>query len=298
MNIFKKFGLTSRFLIWFLGIAIVGIGITTFVSYNNSKQTIEAGIINKLNLAAGTNERKIIAYFIEEARVLDALAINKNLQDMKDPVIMQQEIDEAFKHLVSGGVTEIFLMDKNGKILVSSDASHNGMDKKTDDYFTGTINSKGVHVKDLYKSDTTGRVEFVVSMPIVGHDASEKIGVVAARINPGVNGDQNIGVLSERLGGTALFADLAHDAEILGKTGDVYIVNSEGYLMTPSRFKGQDAILKEKAQSQQVKDCLQGKDGFGIVKDYRGIEVYGSYSSQETHDKLGKNWCIISEQSG
>mgnify|MGYP001619892312 CR=1 FL=1 len=95
--------------------------------------------------------------------------------------------------------------------------------------------------------------------------------------------------------GLLLFGRTKRRFEKIGKTGDVYIVNAEGLMMTNSRFTGAEAILKAKADSQEVKDCLQGKESIGFVKDYRGIEVLGSYFTKEIQEELGKKWCVVSE---
>ncbi len=278
-NIKSRFGLTARFLFWFLGITVVCVGVVAYMAYSASRKNLENAEINSLVTISKANESKIIAYFDSRKRVMMALANNKYFQDMKDLPVIQQEVNESYNSLKSGGVvTEIFLMDKDGKIIASSDSANVGADKKNDDYFAGVIKSNDFYIKDLNKS-SNGQTEFVVSVPIYSQDSTTLVGVLA-----------------ERLGTAGLYADLATNANLVGKTGDVYLVNDNDLAMAPTRYGGVGAVLNTKVDTQNVQDCLQGKEYAGLGKDYRGQDVFGSYSSQEVKKTLNKNWCVVTEK--
>jgi PAS domain S-box-containing protein len=88
-------------------------------------------------------------------------------------------------------------------------------------------------------------------------------------------------------------ADITVDAVALslygsrfGWTGNVYLVNREGYFLWPSRFTErsvQKELVKKQAQLELrvdtfgVRKALGGNPGAGIYYDYRGREVLGAY---------------------
>ena len=69
----------------------------------------------------------------------------------------------------------------------------------------------------------------------------------------------------------------------LGKTGEIYVLNRHGYMLTASRFIN-DTFLKLKVDTENARKCLEDLGKLGkkthahkafVEKDYRGIEVLG-----------------------
>lgn len=200
MNIFKHFSLTARFLLWFLGVALISIITVAYLSYNSAQQSLVNQEIKALQSFGESTEQSISTYFQDRGRIMESIAVNSNIQKMEDKVLITGELNEAFNNLKQSGASEIFLMDMNGKVIASTDPKNVGLDKKTDDYFTGAIEAKDAHVKDLYKSSTTGRVEFVVSVPVFAHDNNGNLnGVLAQRVGAASNTGQEVGVVAERM---------------------------------------------------------------------------------------------------
>jgi HAMP domain-containing protein len=94
----------------------------------------------------------------------------------------------------------------------------------------------------------------------------------------------------------------------IGKTGETYLINGYGYMLTESRFaedlKGHHRINKRSAlelkivdprtdiMTKGVRECLKGSEGFdadGYV-DYRGINVLGFW-----HWMPDYGWGVIAE---
>jgi len=89
----------------------------------------------------------------------------------------------------------------------------------------------------------------------------------------------------------------------LGKSGDVHIIGSDKLLRTETRVnieaklqntdaKIESAVLVEKIDNANVDSALNGKTGFGIVTDERGVEVYSAYTPFEF---LGTKFALIAE---
>lgn len=272
-------GLTIRLLSWFLGISFVSIAIIAFLSNNFSQKSLETASLHTLSALAQSNEQKIINFFDSRQKVMLAISSSSNIQNMEDASIIQSELEKAFDNLKDGGVSGILLLNKDGKIIASSDKTNIGLNKKDNDYFLGAISKKGFYIKDLYQSETTGGLVFSLSIPL---------------FSDGENAFT--GVLVEHIDSSILYTDILSDEKFLGETADIYLVNSEGYLMTPNIIEGEDAILKTKLDTQAVKDCVKGLEFFGLVKDNSGVNVFSSYSSVNLRETLGKDWCVVVEQ--
>ncbi len=78
----------------------------------------------------------------------------------------------------------------------------------------------------------------------------------------------------------------------MGESGETYIVGSDFLMRSDSRFSKESTILKTKVESETVKQALDGKTGFQIVPDYRGIPVYSAHEPIDFH---GTRWAIMAE---
>ena len=63
----------------------------------------------------------------------------------------------------------------------------------------------------------------------------------------------------------------------LGQTGETFLVNSRGLMLTESYFKGESTILKEHLDGRNIKVKFQEKKGHRVVTDYRGAQALSSF---------------------
>ncbi len=158
-----------------------------------------------------------------------------------------------------------------------------------------TTNQVTVSVADraYFKQAMQGQV--VVSDPVISK-ATGNIVVVAAA--PIYQDDKIVGVA----GGTVTTETLVKGlrAAQLGATGEAYLINREGYFITPSRFTDdlkRAGKIKERAELELTVDtvaaraALAGKSGVGEYTTYRGARVLGAYRPIE-----GLGWALIAEQ--
>jgi len=163
----------------------------------------------------------------------------------------------------SGSTYEIFLLNRDGKIVASSDSGKIGLDRASDDYFQG--GKKGTHIKGPYISATTGEKSLAVSAPVMDEKEGKLLGVVVARVTP----DMINGILTDRTG--------------LGSTGESYLVDKNSYMITPSRYV-KDTFLKQQIDTENIRKTdkrvkISGDIGEPYMPvrgtDYRGITVWG-----------------------
>ncbi len=78
----------------------------------------------------------------------------------------------------------------------------------------------------------------------------------------------------------------------LGQTGETFLVNSRGLMLTESYFKGQSTILKEHLDGRNIKVKFQEKKGHRVVTDYRGAKALSSF---EVFEFLGSRWLVVAK---
>jgi PAS domain S-box-containing protein len=86
---------------------------------------------------------------------------------------------------------------------------------------------------------------------------------------------QFLGVVAIRLP-IAQMSELMMDKTGLGETGEVIVINKDGWMLTDSRFSKESTILKRQINTRPSETVLAGKTATLIALDYRGIEIIAS----------------------
>ncbi len=80
--------------------------------------------------------------------------------------------------------------------------------------------------------------------------------------------------------------------EDLGQTGETFLVNKKGLMLTESYFKGQSTILKKRLDNKNIKMKFTQNKGHRIVTDYRGSLALSSF---EVFKFLGATWLVVAK---
>ena len=78
----------------------------------------------------------------------------------------------------------------------------------------------------------------------------------------------------------------------LGRTGETFLVNDKGLMLTESYFKGNSTILKQHLDDRNIKPKFEEKKGHRIVTDYRNQRALTSF---EVFPFLGTRWLIVAK---
>jgi len=267
------------------GLALTAIAGSAFytISVNNLKDAIFRHLettaeSRALQIETFLNMQKERIIQLSQRIVLENF-LRSNQQDPDYRVkfdMVEKGLERAEK--VSEYMYEVFVLNAKGKTVASSDRSKIGLDKSTDAYFLGAKSEP--YVKDAYLSKTTGQKSIAVSAPIKDRETKALLGVAVGRVN-----------LSK-------LDEITACRTGLGKTGDTYVLNRHGYMITPSRFTN-NTFLKLKVDTENARKCLEDLRRFGkkpheheafVYADYRGIEVLG------VHDHIPEmQWGILAE---
>ena len=269
---------------------ITGAVLTTVagaIYYTISRNNLQNAIFEHLKTAARSRAHHIETFLdmqkerimqLSQSIVLESfLRSNEQDQDYMDKLdIAERRLKRTEK--ISEYVYEVFVLNAKGKAIASSDKDKIGLDRRADDYFLGA--KSGPYIKDAYFSKTTGQKSIAISAPITDRETKALLGVVVGRIN------------------LSMINKITADRTGLGKTGEIYLLNKHGYMITSSCFE-KDTFLKLKVDTENTRKCLEDYKKFGatpheheplIYTDYRGVKVLG------LHDHIPETqWGLFAE---
>lgn len=78
----------------------------------------------------------------------------------------------------------------------------------------------------------------------------------------------------------------------LGRTGEVFLVNKQYFMLTDSRFTGESTILRRNLSQENIEWKFLKKKGNTIVIDYRGFRALSSF---EVFPAFGSEWLLVAK---
>lgn len=257
----------------FILIFVTGI-VTITSSYIVSKQMIESGIYHHLEMMTISRMRHIETWLNKEIEQVKIFAGNRDFLDAFTTQNFASAI-EKIKTLIANydSISQISILNKFGEVVVSS---HSAIDS-TNHAEIFASGKKDVYIRDIHISPLGTKV-ITISAPVLVKDAFAGILIV------------DIAVEQE------LYEIILHRHE---KTDEMYLINKDGYMITPSRFID-DTFLKLKVDSLKARECIEQSKAaktakidspkMEIYKDYRGQLVMGMYRTIKP-----VNWCLLAE---
>ncbi len=176
---------------------------------------------------------------------------------------------------------ELVCIDLHGKVIASSNAQLVGADAASwtefrmgrESYYPGVIAGDPVQ----------GLVHWRMSAPVRDEAASATLGVVVVDFDPGALNALTTGkrVLSEGAG-TQSFR--------MGDTGETYIVNTNGVLLTELRF-ATGGVMSRRIDTEPIRAARERhEEMLAVYRDYRGVDVTGATAI--LHDM---GWILVTE---
>ena len=272
----------------FITVSIVATIAGVYTYHSSAEVILEKQVHNHLNSVAESRAAHIETSLDEEKRI--TLQLSKSV--VVERLLLSNKTDEEYNDRLSEVITrlknsasineeiyDIFILDTNGIVIASNIGERIGLDRSDDDYF---INGRdGIHVKDIYYSRfSEGTPSLAVSAPFLDDKSNTLLGVVVIRFNL----DPLDYILTDRTG--------------LGETGETYLINKDGYMITSSRFVN-DTFLKQKIDTPESRECYELSGEGEIEKEE--IRHYESYYGEMvigTHYRIEEmSWCLLAEIS-
>lgn len=287
----KNFKLRTRLIILALLVGALPILTISFVTLNASTAELEDAVLKSNSVFSTLTQENLNTFFDDVLSNGNVLANSDTLQ--RSIKTLTNEKSTTFdKNLAYAGIqtlmstaaeeyqfTDIFVTDDQGTVLYSTNYADiiEGGDLSERDYIQSALKGKQ-HFSDLFYSDFVDSNIVVLGTPV-------KFGTVSST---------PIGTLNI-LFTQDVINDTVHDGiERLGESGDSYLVNKDGLLLTETRLGSytEDAALKATVDTyatQMIKQAIENKDfefsETELYDDYLGNSVYGSYSVVRMGDK-------------
>ncbi len=260
--------ITTKISLSFYAVTVICTLAALFFLYFTARQLLRTTGAN-LETAARSQTKHIETYLsmlkttaeqLAENMILENLLNlpdNGNLQQTREFALAMQNLRDADE--ANPSVHEFLLLNKAGRVVASSNEKDVGSNQSMDASFLG--GQDGSFVKDAYYQERMQQPMISVSAPLVGSQNDEFLGVLVARVT-----------LDDLWNITS-----AHTK--FNESGEIYIVNKHGLLITPSRFL-KDTFLKRKINTEEVRQAFLHKDTrfiANILADYRGKQVLGAH---------------------
>jgi len=283
-NIISR-SMKAKLIVLSLAISIVPLVIVSAISYVSARNALRNGFIESFTAISQGKEESLTRYLRTKTKVTKSFAtdifirttLEKIEQHGADASLLTAELNRYLsedKSQIDSDVEMTSVLNTEGKIIASTENFLIGEDKSRDAYF---VEGKSrLYIKDPYMS-STGKACIAVSMPIVGKSSNSIIGVIVNRYEI----KEIDRILADRSG--------------MGETGETYIVNKDGYMVSDSKFT-KDTFLKQRVDSEPVKLFQsQQKEMTGIYKDYRNNVVLGASNGTDLDKEFDLSWVIIAE---
>ena len=290
----KKFALhrsiAGRLLIWFLLISLVPYALITTLTVRSASRSLEDSVHDNLTQIAASKAVELETYCRERLADVTILAgqtvfINAaiRLTSTQEQFSVSQTDGILMESADAAGFVQMFLIDPKGKILFSAKPNFTNEES----ILTGTLASTELAAgfersRTLLQSELSG-FQIYASSPQP----------LAFLTCPILKDGRVIAVLAGGLGPERIWRILA-DMSGLGNTGEIVVgerIGNDVLVTAPLRsdpnsaFRRKLSLVNSSAKGSQqgatqvipVAMGASGNRGYGIVTDYRGIEVAASW---------------------
>jgi signal transduction histidine kinase len=283
MKVLLQSKLGRRLLMMFLLLALPVIAAGWF-AIHSATAALDQQTHAALRAASDGAEAQLREFLLNLERVTKSLGrdleIRESLRAANGQQANMAEILERVRE-TAPETQEVLCLNPEGLVVASSTKELVDINLSGADYF-----ERGQRLYcpgDVTREEITGRLQWRMSAPVIDTASKRLLGVVALGIDPAA--------LSFLTSGQRVLHEGADTQSFrIGLSGETYIVNRSGFLLTTSRFTP-DSILRTRVNTEPIRVAIQqGKEMIGDYPDYRGVSVNGA--SAILRD-LG--WVLITE---
>ncbi len=267
----------------FLILSLVTISIVGYTTFNQARESLKESIFERLNFAGKLKENELNYLVLDQRKNILALAelpeINnqakillttkKSTPEYKSAQIsLQTSLTSFATNLTS--LQEIFILTRSGRILVSSNSSKVSKYQPLVQYSEVTKSSTDNLISNFYRSAETGKPMITFATPILSENG-KKLGLFATHLN------------LERID------TIIREQADLGETAETYLVGNIGsslsrrnVFVSATKFGSEE--FPDGIESKAINAVMNGKNGKGLYKNYRWVQVIGVYRWLKYHD--------------
>ena len=282
MNRWKQ-SLIVQMVGYFLLLSFVTVSSICFVAFWQARAALETSILKQLTLTADLKEDELNRWIDDQREEINTLI---NLPEVKKlaPLLLQAQPSPAAAQLTASfktiadqhsSIDEILLLTNGGRVISSTHPPSEGTYESLVQYSYLPV-GKNPFYPNFYLSLLSGRPRMTFASPILDRN-NRQIGVLALHLNLSRIDE----VIRKRPG--------------LGSTGETYLVGNtlpnqggdlELYNIFVSGGPSDSTSLptQQGIRSDGIAQAARGREGSGIYRNYRGVEVIGAYRWLDKND--------------
>ena len=279
--------ITNKISLSFFIMAITLTGVVASISYMIARVSLQKAIFGHLSTTVQSRAYHVETFLAVNKEAIKQLAqsivIKRLLMTDKEDTTYEQRFNDVMHRIgdtvkVAEYFYDLFVLDKNGITIASDEEADIGKDESSDSYF---LEAKLISfTKDIYVSKLKKRRTLAFSMPLVDSRTGKFLGVVVARSSlEGLN-------------------KIITNKTDLGKTGEIYLLNRYGYMLTPSRFL-KDTFLRLKVDNESARKAFANAEKSGVKPDRYEPSVYRNYRDHKVlgvyHHIPEMQWILFAE---
>ncbi|MGI0020203.1 MAG: methyl-accepting chemotaxis protein, partial [Nitrososphaera sp.] len=259
--------LNGRLIAFFVAMSVVPLAALAVISFNSAQSAMGDKISAELqSLATSRAEGVKIVNEMRAQQATSFSTIEKVQEAFANPgrAEYQQPVKAEFEKFrqatgMEDGFYKFKMASSDGRVFISSDQSEVGSNLSQDARFQQAM-SETVSFVEYDKEAKMGTRMILVP---VRDGSSDALGVLYASVH------------------TNVASQILLNREGLGESGETYLVNGYGLMISESRFV-EGAGFNQVVNSLPVSECFEnGKTVNGIYPDYRGIPVYGASACEK-----------------
>lgn len=257
-------------------VAAIATAATGFLAYNSAYETVREMATDQLEAIAVGQEQHLATVLMMRMWQLEQIAANSGREALAGKSERAAIQEDLKREAAAGNFNSLRIADSSGRVLYALNQADIGQSLAGEPWFRAALDQASVGDLRRAAGRDDGMGEFRVTVPIFDPASGRAIGVA---IGYGLS--------------IRLYAALT-DTAGRGKTGESYLMNRDGLLLSPSRFVP-DSQFRLKNSGGAFQQFTQTREeGTGIWADYRGAEVLGAVAFTQLQD-MGLPWAVVAE---
>ena len=261
--------LMGRLVSYFLLLSLPTVALVGYLAYFQATDTLKQSVFDRLDAVASLKEDGLNRWVDDQRRDVVFIAWLPEVRAQAGSLLSQSEpppvyqaaydvLSEYLKFVVTStsDSEELFILDLDGSVALSTDKTHEGQSRADELYFIQGKSS--TYVQNVYPSRLTGKPTITIATPLFDQD-KRRVGVLASHLNL-ARVDR---IILERTG--------------LGSSGETYLVDTSNVFVSESGMGGQMVSQARGVHSEGIDTALRGIDGSGLYLNYQGTPVIGLY---------------------
>jgi len=253
-------------------------------AFHRATEALQTATHAVLRAASDGAEAQLREFLSSLKRTTESLGadpeIRANLEGHSDRAVDMTQLLARVRNRVPEA-RAIFWMNLQGRVVSSSGQQFQGKEEAGSPIFDSGRQS--FYPGDVVRDSKAGDLQWTMSAPVKDPRTEQVLGVVGLEVDPDV-------LSAVTTGGRDLQEGSDTQSFRIGQTGETYLVNRGGFMLTESRFIP-NAVLRVKVETKPVLAAVQlGQEIIGDYSDYRAVPVSGA--SAILRDR---GWVLLTE---